>query len=52
MATSTALEKLPIATANTTPTGLTVEVCAYSVPSTATRPKNTKTAISPKPLYP
>src|SRR6185503_16370646 len=52
LATSTADDSEPIATASANPTQSTPSAWVYCVPSTATRPKNTNTAISPSPRYP
>src|SRR6185503_2315364 len=52
LATSTADDSEPIATASASPTQSTRSVWVYWVPSTATSPKNTNTATSPRPRYP
>ena len=49
LATSTADDSEPVATASAAPTQSTRSACVYCVPSTATRPKNTNTATSPSP---
>ena len=49
LATNTADDSAPVATASTKPTQSTRNAWVYWVPSTATRPKNTNTATSPKP---
>jgi hypothetical protein len=49
LATRTADDSEPIATASASPTQSTRSAWVYCVPSTATRPKNTNTATSPSP---
>ncbi|CKU78960.1 Uncharacterised protein [Mycobacterium tuberculosis] len=49
LATSTEHDNAPVATACASPTQSTRNACVYWVPSTATGPKNTNTASSPKP---
>ena len=49
LATSTDDDNAPTDTASANPTQSTRNAWVYSVPSTATSPKNTKTATSPKP---
>ena len=49
LATSTADDSEPIATASASPTQSIRNAWVYCVPSTATRPKNTNTATSPSP---
>ena len=49
LATSTADDRQPIVTAATRPTQSTRSAWVYWVPRTATKPKNTNTATSPKP---
>ncbi|CDQ43311.1 hypothetical protein BN1047_01176 [Mycolicibacterium neoaurum] len=49
LATNTAEDSDPTPTASATPTQSTRNAWVYWVPSTATSPKNTKTATSPRP---
>ena len=50
--TSSAQASRPTGNAATTPSQGSERISTYVVPATAARPKNTNTAISPKPWYP